>query len=80
MSDSLHDEGRELVEAVRRAAATHQSTWEALVPNHIEINIDGEAAEDAAYEDMADAQAQLRDHICATYGISVRELLGLALI
>ena len=32
-----------------------------------------------AYSDMASAKASLRQHICDTYGISVRELSSLAL-
>ncbi len=72
------DEGRELVAAVHEAAAAHRTTWEALVPNRFEVNLDAEDAEEAAYAEMAVAKAALRDHICRVYGISVRELASLA--
>ncbi|MFC3711021.1 hypothetical protein ACFOMD_00470 [Sphingoaurantiacus capsulatus] len=72
-------EARTLVQAVRDAAAVHRVTWEALVPNHLEINLDAEPAEDAAYAEMARAKKRLRDHLCDTYGISARELASLAL-
>ncbi len=67
------------MQAVREAAAVHRTTWEALVPNHLEINLDAEPAEDAAYAEMAAAKKRLRDHLCDTYGISARELASLAL-
>jgi len=66
------------VEAVRKAAQAHATSWEALVPNALEINLDAEAAEEVAYEEMAVAKRALRDHICAIYGISFRELNSLA--
>jgi len=72
-------DGHDLVTAVRAAAAAHQTTWEALVPNHFEINLAAEDAEEIAYSGMARAKAALRDHICRTYGISIRELSSLAM-
>ena len=71
-------DGRDLVAAVRDAAAAHKVTWEALVPSSFVVNLDAEDAEEAAYSDMADAKRRLRDHICETYGISFRELCSLA--
>ena len=71
-------DGRDLVAEVRAAARTHGKSWELLVPSHFEINIDAEEAEEAAYAEMAGAKARLREHICATYGISIRELFSLA--
>lgn len=72
-------DGRELVAAVRRAAAVHNATWEAMVPDHFTVNLLAEAAEEQAYLAMAREKARLRDHICAIYGISARELASLAL-
>lgn len=72
------DEGRQLVEAVREAALRHATSWEALVPNSFAINLEAESAEEAAYAEMALAKRALRDHICAVYGISLRELSSLA--
>ncbi|SEN19207.1 hypothetical protein SAMN05192583_2192 [Sphingomonas gellani] len=71
--------GRQLVEAVRAAAATHNQTWEALVPDPFTINLAAEADEEQAYAAMTRAKAALRDHICEVYGISARELSSLAL-
>ncbi|MBU3077166.1 hypothetical protein [Sphingomonas quercus] len=68
----------ELVAAVREAARRHGKTWEALVPDHSGINPDHEAAEEAAYAEMAEAKQALRAHICETYGITLRELCSLA--
>jgi hypothetical protein len=73
-----HVDGKYLVEAVREAARHHNSTWEALVPDHFTIDIDHEDAEEEAYAEMARAKTALRDHICETYGISLRELISLA--
>jgi hypothetical protein len=73
------DEARERVEAVRRAARRHATSWEALVPDSRTVNPAAEDAEEAAYAEMALAKRALRDHICATYGISLRELSSLAM-
>jgi hypothetical protein len=74
----VESEGRRLVQLVRAAALHHATSWEALVPNAFEINLEAEAAEEAAYADMTLAKRALRDHICAVYGISLRELSSLA--
>ena len=79
MTDNVKGDGKDLVAAVRAAAAAHRTSWEALVPNHFEVNLDMEAAEEDAYAEMARAKAILRDHICETYGISIRELSSLAM-
>lgn len=71
--------GPELVAEVRAAAALHRMTWEAMVPTSFIVNAEAEAAEEDAYRDMAEAKRRLRDHICETYGISVRELASLAM-
>ena len=68
-----------MVDAVRAAARIHNSTWEALVPDSFTVNLAAERAEELAYADMAVIKQQLRDHICATYGISIRELASLAM-
>ena len=67
-----------LVANVRTAATAHQSTWEALVPNRFEVNLEAEEAEEDAYQDMARHKKELRRHICETYGLSIRELASLA--
>jgi len=72
------DEARILVEDVRSAARAHSLTWEKMVPDAVTLNRAAEAAEEAAYADMAAAKARLRDHICATYGLTIRELASLA--
>ncbi|WP_425230080.1 hypothetical protein [Sphingomonas sp.] len=64
---------------MRRAAALHNLTWEALVPDQFTVDVRAEAAEERAYFAMAAEKARLRDHICATYGISARELASLAM-
>jgi hypothetical protein len=69
---------KELVATVRNAARRHNLTWEALVPNADQVDFAHEEAEELAYAEMAAAKAALRDHICETYGISVRELNSLA--
>lgn len=69
--------GKALVAAVREAARRHNTTWEALVPDHLTIDLAHEAAEEQAYAEMAEIKAALRDHICETYGISMRELSNL---
>lgn len=79
MIDTMTNDGRDLVTAVRAAAAVHQMSWEALVPNQFEVNFAAERAEEDAYADMAKAKAALRHHICETYGISIRELSSLAM-
>lgn len=71
------DEARRLVDAVRDAASRHATSWETLVPDSSTINPSAEAAEEAAYAAMARAKRALRDHICAAYGISLRELSSL---
>ena len=76
----MRDEARELVEAVRAAARTHAASWEALVPDSFVVNLAAEAHEEAAFEDMAAAKRQLRDHICEVYGVSIRELANLATV
>lgn len=73
------EDGPALVAVVRRAAALHNATWEALVPDQFTIDLRAEAAEEQAYLAMAAEKQRLRDHICATYGISVRELASLAM-
>lgn len=78
MTDATTVLAHNLVAAVRAAAAVHQSSWEALVPNQFEVNLDAEEIEEEAYADMARHKAALRRHICATYGISARELASLA--
>lgn len=72
-------DGHALVAAVRRAAAVHNVTWEALVPDQFTVNLLAEAAEEQAYLAMAAEKQKLREHICATYGISIRELASLAM-
>lgn len=67
-----------MVAAVREAALRHAESWESLVPDTQGINMAAEAAEEAAYTEMALAKRALRDHICQTYGISQRELASLA--
>ena len=75
----MSSEAERLVAVVREAALAHNATWEALVPDPFTLNVSAEAAEEAAYEDMAIAKRALRDHICRTYGISIRELSSLAM-
>lgn len=72
------DDGRNLVRDVRDAAARHKVSWGVLVPNAFIIDARGEAAEEEAYQDMAQAKRALRDHICETYGITAAELCSLA--
>jgi hypothetical protein len=69
---------KQLVAAVREAARKHNTTWEALVPDAFQVDFAHEEAEELAYAEMAAAKAALRDHICRTYGISLRELSSLA--
>lgn len=70
--------GRALVAEVRSAAARHRLTWEAMVPDPHTVDLTHEPAEEAAYAEMNAAKRRLCDHICATYGLSVDELIGLA--
>lgn len=74
----VFDEGRSLVAAVREAALMHGVAWSELVPNGFVVNLSAEAAEEAAFDEMARAKRALRDHICETYGVSARELASLA--
>jgi hypothetical protein len=71
-------EGRELVAEVRGAAARHRVSWGLLVPSATVVDRGAEHIEEMAYQDMAEAKRRLRDHICATYGITVAELCSLA--
>lgn len=80
MSLLQQEDGRDLVTAVRRAAALHNLSWEQLVPDQFTINLAAEAAEERAFVAMAAEKARLREHICATYGISIRELASLAMV
>jgi len=77
MSEEM-EEGRRLVAEVRAAAARHRTTWEALVPDQFNVDLAHERAEEAAYAEMAEAKRALRDHFCAVYGLSPRELASLA--
>ena len=69
----VHD----LVVALRAAAATHRSAWEALVPSRHEVNMAMETAEENAYADMERCRIELRNHICHSYGLLPRELAAL---
>lgn len=71
--------GADLVAAVREAARRHNVTWAAMVPDSFRLNPDAEEAEELAYAEMATRKRALRDHICATYGISIDELSSLAM-
>lgn len=73
------NDGAQLVAQVRAAARAHSITWEAMVPDQFTVNLAAEAAEEAAYAEMACRKRALRDHICETYGISIRELTSLAM-
>lgn len=75
----MDPEAQRLVAAVRAAARIHDATWESLVPDPFTVNAAAEEAEEAAYAEMAAAKRLLRDHICRTYGISIRELSSLAM-
>ena len=76
----MFDSARQLVEEVRAAARVHAASWEALVPDSFVVNLAAEAQEEAAFDDMAEAKRRLRDHICDTYGVSIRELANLATV
>lgn len=73
-------QGHALVAAVRAAAQVHAASWEALVPDSFTVNFAAEAVEEAAFDTMAEAKRRLRDHICDTYGVSIRELANLAVV
>lgn len=75
---AVMEKGRELVAAVREAAARHRIAWGELVPTADVINHHAEDAEDAAWLEMEAAKQQLRDDICAQYGLSAAELCSLA--
>lgn len=79
MSLQTLEDGHPLVAAVRRAAVVHNATWEALVPDQFTVNLLAEVAEEQAYLAMAAEKQRLRDHICKTYGLSIRELASLAM-
>lgn len=79
IEETTEEKGRALVAEVRTAARAHATTWEALVPDSFRVDLRAEAAEEAAYLEMAAAKNRLREHICATYGISIRELASLAM-
>jgi len=72
------EDAKELVAAVREAAARHRIAWGAMVPSPHEMNHDAEPAEEVAYAEMEAAKQRLRDHICDLYGISSAELCSLA--
>ncbi|MBA2934761.1 hypothetical protein HZF05_11700 [Sphingomonas sp. CGMCC 1.13654] len=76
--DDTQREGRDLVGEVREAAARHKVSWGLLVPSPHVVDLGAEHIEEMAYQDMADAKRRLRDHICATYGITAAELCSLA--
>lgn len=66
------------MQRVRDAARKHAMCWAELIPDRITVNVAAEAAEEAAYREMAAAKHALRDHICTTYGISACELSSLS--
>ena len=72
-------EARELVDRVREAARRHNQTWDNLVPDAFRVDFAHEEAEELAYAEMSAAKRALRDHICETYGLTVRELASLAM-
>ncbi|PXA85167.1 hypothetical protein DMC47_38135 [Nostoc sp. 3335mG] len=76
--DDTQREGRELVGEVREAAARHKVSWGLLVPSPHVVDLGAEHVEEMAYQDMTQAKCRLRDHICATYGITAAELCSLA--
>ena len=78
MNATIESDGPALVAALRRAATLHNATWEALVPDQFTVNLLAEDAEEEAFVAMAREKARLREHICTTYGISIRELSSLA--
>lgn len=50
-----------------------------MIPDQFTIDLRAEAAEERAFSAMAAEKERLREHICATYGISIRELASLAM-
>jgi hypothetical protein len=72
-------DAKELVDQVRDAARRHNKTWENLVPDEFRVDFEHEEAEELAYAEMATAKRALRDHICETYGLTIRELASLAM-
>jgi hypothetical protein len=72
-------DAKELVDQVRDAARRHNKTWENLVPDEFRVDFAHEEAEELAYAEMATAKRALRDHICETYGLTIRELASLAM-
>lgn len=73
-------EAHALVAAVREAARRHGIAWATMIPDPHSFNAAAEAHEEAAFQDMAEAKAALRRHICDTYGLSPRELASLATV
>lgn len=51
-----------------------------LVPARDKVNDSAEPIEEAAFQELAAAKHELRQHICETYGISVTELANLAIV
>jgi len=72
-------DAKQLVAAVHEAARRHNVSWEAMVPSLDHVDFAHEAAEELAYADLAAAKGRLRDHICETYGLTIRELASLAM-
>ena len=72
-------DAKKLVESVRQAARDHNESWENLVPDAFKVDFAHEEAEELAYAEMTAAKRALRDHICDTYGITIRELASLAM-
>lgn len=77
MSEHATAPVHDLVVAMRAAAAAHRAAWEALVPSRHEVNLAMETAEENAYADMERCRAELRNHICASYGLLPQELAAL---
>lgn len=79
MNEPTIEEAHRRAAAVRPAAVSHAAPWEALVPDSFTIDLAQEQAEQDAYDAMAAEKAKLRQHICDTYGLSIRELASLAM-
>lgn len=79
MVSAEHEDARSIVAAVRRAAAVHDASWAAMVPDQFTVEAGAEAAEEQAYRAMAVQKARLREHIGTTYGVSIDELVRLAI-
>jgi hypothetical protein len=73
-------DGRVLVTVVREAAEKHNVMWSMLVPSPDKVNDWAEPIEEAAFQELAAAKHELRQHICETYGISATELASLAIV